>query len=519
MISHNLIYIYNDRRLVLETQKEFCLLKMSTLRTIYLCKHGLMQTRSAVQNAVTDKMTNGLLSCLQQKSGLHFTKDWTQIRGVATKTDIDKNIKEFKEGKFDKIPDPTHLEHFRKTEKPASTQQTSSIKVNTEDETPPMGTHTLPHPIWSEEELHNVQITHNPPEKFVDKLAYFSVKVMRKSFDILTRFNWGERDEKKWVLRICFLETVAGVPGMVAAMTRHLHSLRRLQRDYGWIHTLLGAFVTMFSISYLLSPRFCHRFVGYLEEEAVITYSKCLKDIDHGPLRHWKTQPAPEVALRYWKLATNLLQWMEIAVAEPEKRTTTSMKVQDTYIVYLPSYIWQNSATDKFDPEFIERRRAALEIFLLRVAAHPLLSQDKIFIGFLQQDEGWKDLVYSTGFQNKADSKLKALSASFRLKKPDRRFEDLKNYSNELESNLSNLLKIRARMADKLYGIHKCIDPALDEEEQFADQLKEYLAFGESLRSVCRKYECLQYDLERAEDNLSSKSSQKEILVNITAYM
>lgn len=40
--------------------------------------------------------------------------------------------------------------------------------------------------------------------------------------------------------RICFLETVAGVPGMVAAMTRHLHSLRRLKRDHGWIHTLLG---------------------------------------------------------------------------------------------------------------------------------------------------------------------------------------------------------------------------------------------------------------------------------------
>lgn len=40
--------------------------------------------------------------------------------------------------------------------------------------------------------------------------------------------------------RIIFLETVAGVPGMVAAMTRHLHSLRRMQRDYGWIHTLLG---------------------------------------------------------------------------------------------------------------------------------------------------------------------------------------------------------------------------------------------------------------------------------------
>lgn len=40
--------------------------------------------------------------------------------------------------------------------------------------------------------------------------------------------------------RIIFLETVAGVPGMVAAMTRHLQSLRKMRRDHGWIHTLLG---------------------------------------------------------------------------------------------------------------------------------------------------------------------------------------------------------------------------------------------------------------------------------------
>lgn len=40
--------------------------------------------------------------------------------------------------------------------------------------------------------------------------------------------------------RIVFLETVAGVPGMVAAMVRHLYSLRKMRRDHGWIHTLLG---------------------------------------------------------------------------------------------------------------------------------------------------------------------------------------------------------------------------------------------------------------------------------------
>lgn len=36
-------------------------------------------------------------------------------------------------------------------------------------------------------------------------------------------------------------------------------------------------FVTLFGFSYIFSPKFCHRFVGYLEEEAVKTYTKCLE--------------------------------------------------------------------------------------------------------------------------------------------------------------------------------------------------------------------------------------------------
>lgn len=40
-----------------------------------------------------------------------------------------------------------------------------------------------------------------------------------------------------------------------------------------------GVFVNLFFIAYILSPRFCHRFVGYLEEEAVKTYTYCLKVI------------------------------------------------------------------------------------------------------------------------------------------------------------------------------------------------------------------------------------------------
>jgi len=35
------------------------------------------------------------------------------------------------------------------------------------------------------------------------------------------------------------LETVAAVPGMIAGMMRHMKSLRRMERDHGWIGMLL----------------------------------------------------------------------------------------------------------------------------------------------------------------------------------------------------------------------------------------------------------------------------------------
>merc|ERR1712154_183411 len=45
---------------------------------------------------------------------------------------------------------------------------------------------------------------------------------------------------RKWLLRVVFLETVAGVPGMMFGMVRHLNSLRRMERDRGWIKSLLS---------------------------------------------------------------------------------------------------------------------------------------------------------------------------------------------------------------------------------------------------------------------------------------
>jgi ubiquinol oxidase len=88
-------------------------------------------------------------------------------------------------------------------------------------------------------------------------LESVSYLVYRKMFDIIT--GYSEKPipanntmpveelrkkgylltEAQWLRRILFLETIAGVPGMVAATIRHLQSLRLMRRDSGWIHTLL----------------------------------------------------------------------------------------------------------------------------------------------------------------------------------------------------------------------------------------------------------------------------------------
>ena len=42
--------------------------------------------------------------------------------------------------------------------------------------------------------------------------------------------------------------------------------------------------------------------MGYLEEQAVVTYTHILDELDAGRLPMWEKLPAPELAVTYWKL-------------------------------------------------------------------------------------------------------------------------------------------------------------------------------------------------------------------------
>jgi ubiquinol oxidase len=163
---------------------------------------------------------------------------------------------------------------------------------------------------------------HHAPRGVSDRIAYGFTKALRFCADTFFAKRYGHR--------AIVLETVAAVPGMVGATINHLKCLRRMCDDKGWIRTLMDeaenermhlmtfvevaqptlferlvilvvqwAFYVAFFVLYLVSARTAHRVVGYFEEEAVLSYTLYLQEIDEG---RSDNVPAPLIARRYWRL-------------------------------------------------------------------------------------------------------------------------------------------------------------------------------------------------------------------------
>ena len=131
--------------------------------------------------------------------------------------------------------------------------------------------------------------------------------------------------------RAVVLETVAGVPGMVAGMWVHLKSLRQAKTGYGplirellaeaenermhlmffidiaqpsWLERALILFAQLvfmayYFVLYVVSPKTAHRMIHYFEEEAVHSYTAYLAQIEAGEIENC---PAPRLAIDYYDL-------------------------------------------------------------------------------------------------------------------------------------------------------------------------------------------------------------------------
>ena len=89
--------------------------------------------------------------------------------------------------------------------------------------------------------MRSIQVSHRQARSWSDWFALAMARVLRWGMDTVTGYKHPssskgqfEMTEQNWLNRILFLESVAGVPGMVAGMLRHLRSLRTMKRDNGW---------------------------------------------------------------------------------------------------------------------------------------------------------------------------------------------------------------------------------------------------------------------------------------------
>ena len=85
--------------------------------------------------------------------------------------------------------------------------------------------------------------------------------------------------------------------------------IRMKDPGYAFRAAVIGAqfgFGGFFLLSYMINPAWCHRFVGYVEEEACHTYTKILREMEVAPqgseLARWKEEEAPKIAKGYWHL-------------------------------------------------------------------------------------------------------------------------------------------------------------------------------------------------------------------------
>ena len=163
----------------------------------------------------------------------------------------------------------------------------------------------------------------NKPKNFSDFFALSMTKFFRFIADTFFAKRYGHR--------AVVLETIAGVPGMVAGMLIHLRSLRSMKTGYGAqiremlaeaenerMHLMFfieiakpnlferilvisaqGIFMTFYTFMYIFFPRTSHRMIGYFEDEAVKSYTEYLELVESGKVLNIK---APQISIDYYKL-------------------------------------------------------------------------------------------------------------------------------------------------------------------------------------------------------------------------
>ena len=189
-------------------------------------------------------------------------------------------------------------------------------------------------------------------ENISDTFALSMTKFFRFIADTFFARRYGHR--------AVVLETVAGVPGMVAGVWMHFKSLRKMKVGYGeQIREMLAEaenermhlmffieiakpnyferFIVLFSqmifglfylFMYVFFTRTAHRMIGYFEDEAVKSYTEYLEMVESGKV---KNIPAPKLAISYYGIGSDskLSDLIRCVRADEEHHSETNHNYAD----------------------------------------------------------------------------------------------------------------------------------------------------------------------------------------------
>ena len=165
---------------------------------------------------------------------------------------------------------------------------------------------------------------------------------------------------KRYGHRAVVLETIAGVPGMIAGVWMHFKSLRKMKSGYGpQIREMLAEaenermhlmffieiakpnyfertivlmsqvlFGLFYFFIYVFFTRTAHRMIGYFEDEAVKSYTEYLEIVESGKVENI---PAPALAIQYYKIGSDskLSDLIRCVRADEEHHSETNHSYAD----------------------------------------------------------------------------------------------------------------------------------------------------------------------------------------------
>ena len=165
---------------------------------------------------------------------------------------------------------------------------------------------------------------------------------------------------KRYGHRAVVLETIAGVPGMIAGVWMHFKSLRKMKSGYGpQIREMLAEaenermhlmffieiakpnffersivlmsqilFGLFYFFIYVFFTRTAHRMIGYFEDEAVKSYTEYLEIVESGKVENI---PAPSLAIQYYKIGSDskLSDLIRCVRADEEHHSETNHSYAD----------------------------------------------------------------------------------------------------------------------------------------------------------------------------------------------